>query len=639
MRPQVQNSAIPEAAVSTDFEVTERRFQARGLIILFLLSALVFFAFNYWHAGSQLPGVLVVMTALVLLFPALLLSSKEKLLVQAESLILWFALISSLIIGLTAGPTGGLSSAVAFPFLALHLKGRRRGLQWSMAWAIILFAGMQIAAQFSLASAQNERLLWQAGVALLFYIGIALMLNRAVGAGQNSDEAAAADQGNKEKLAYLEQIAYHDSLTGLPNRLCFIEILDKEISLAQERGHSLMLAHIRLQRMFENRSIIGVEASDRLICNIVATMTAAVGSRGVFARVRRDEFVCVYRQHSEEINATEIIKEILAFRLEYKIDDFAVQVSHTIGVASFPQHAQDAVTLLHKAGQAMLQAQFANQNLAFYDEKQEQHFVRSHMLFSKLQEALRKNGLSLHYQAQVDLRSGTIIAAEALMRWIDPISGPVSAAEFIPIAEKSGLIKPLTLWAMREAFGQLLRWRAEGLNLSVAINIPARCIMEGEVVDELRHLFRTCNLPAGSVILELTEAMFTDTPAALVQIVASLHKMGFRLSIDDFGAAQTSLSCLKDLKIDELKIDQVYIRGMANDGNSRAIVQSTIQLAHNLNLRAVAEGVENPRTEKLLQDMACDVGQGFYFCKPMPADVFSQWARAWQINKRAALSA
>ncbi len=287
----------------------------------------------------------------------------------------------------------------------------------------------------------------------------------------------------------------------------------------------------------------------------------------------------------------------------------------------------------------MLQAQFAGQSLAFYDEKREQELIRDHLVFGKLQEALQKNSLSLHYQAQMDLQSAEVVAAEALLRWIDPVSGPVAPAEFIPIAEKSGLIKPLTRWVLREALGQLARWRTEGLDLSVAINLSASCFMDGDLLADLRSLLREFDVPASFIILELSELSLTDMPEAVIQTIAGLRKMGFRLSLNDFGNGHLSMSGLKNLKIDEIKLDHDFMRNLAHDANSRAIVQSAIQLAHNLNLTIVAVGIENYKAEQQLLDMGCDHGQGYHFCKPMPADVFSQWAKAWQINRRAAMSA
>jgi len=646
MRLQMLNSGLLKGMLGMlaghELSVSERKPHVRHMIYVALPCALLLGLANFLQSGYPLSGLIVALAAVLILVAAFFLSSQDKLLTMAESLLLLLALGANITLVLMGGIAGsGVLWIYAFPFLALWLKGQRQGARWSLLWLLSMLLSIWAGSEFPFSHVYDEKFMVQASVAMLLYGGIALAYN--FSHSQLKEKLYVSEQGvqakNRDYLARLEQAAYQDGATGLPNRLRLLDILNREISLAQERGHTLLVAHIRLKKMFETSTIIGADASDKLIRNIAATMTAAVGSRGIFARIRRDEFVCIYRKHSEDISATDIIKEILAFRLEYKINDYAIHIDHTIGIASYPRHGQEAETLLRKAAQAMLQAQFANQSLVFFDERQEQQFNRKQQLFVQLHEALQKGGLSLHYQGLIDLKSGAVIGAEALARWIDPVSGPIAPAEFIPIAEKSGLIKPLTLWVMREAFGQLARWRAEGLNLRVSINLSARCILDRQLVDDLHGMLKEFNLPAEYVVLELNEAGLADETATAMETILRLHKLGFCLSIDDFGAGHSSLSYLKNLKIDELKIDQSFMRTMATDANCRAIVQSAIQLAHNLNLKVVAEGIESARTEQQLQEMGCDIGQGYYFCKPMPADVFNQWARSWQINRRAVLQA
>ena len=647
MKIKVLNSAtVKDMLMRADGDLVSpagRMPYVRLAIYLVLVFALLLASLNYLQTDDLFASLIIATVLLLLLTPAYLFSASAHMLTYAEALILLCAMSSSLIFAFMGGmQANGVLWIFAFPFLAVSLKGAREGLQWSLVWLICMALCLRGAAEFSFAPVEQSTSILQTIAALVFYTALALVfsLYRSQPLPSkviNTDEAhQGKDQAYLEKL---EAAAYLDEVTGLPRRLRLMEILQTEIVAAQERGHCLLVAHIRLNKMFETSNIIGAAASDKLIRNIASTMIAAVGSRGIFARVRRDEFICIYRQHTEDINETDIIKEIFAFKLEYKINEYAIHIGHTIGVASFPAHAMDAESLAGKAGQAMLQAQMSTQALAFYDDKLELQSLRRHQLFEQLHEALQKEGLSLHYQGLIDLKTGAVIGAEALARWIDPVSGPIAPAEFIPIAEKSGLIKPLTLWLAREAFGQLARWRNEGLDLFISINLSAKCVLDAQLVEDLRGLLHEFNLPAEYVTLELSEASFVDAPDSATQAIHSLHKLGFRQSIDDFGASYTSLAHLKNLKIDELKIDQSFLRNMAVDAGSRAIVQSAIQLAHNLNLKVLAEGIENARTEQLLQDMGCDLGQGYYFCKPMPANVFSQWARSWQINRRAVLSA
>ncbi|MFZ6655110.1 putative bifunctional diguanylate cyclase/phosphodiesterase [Undibacterium sp. TJN19] len=626
------------------FTFDERRRYVRLLIYLSAMITLIFATENYLQFGYPVLGLVEAGVAIFLLGLAFLLSASERLLDYAESVVLLYALIISVAIGFLGGMQGTATLWVfSFPFLAFWLKDRKVGVQWNLAWLVLMVLALKFSGEFLFGRPYPDSFVEQAIAALVFYACIALIFRtRRVQEVKKLPDSERGYQLTQEKsdgyLLKLEQAAYHDVITGLPNRLRLSEILSSEIATAAERGHTLLIVNIRLQKMFDTMNILGNDASDKLIRSVASTMTAAVGSRGIFARIRRDEFVCIYRKHSEDISATEIIKEILAFRLEYKISDYAIHIDHTIGIAAYPGHAADAESLLKKAAQAMVQAQFANLKLAFYDEQLEQQSQRRRLLFGQLHEALQNGSLSLHYQGQIDMETGAIVGVEALARWTDAVSGVIAPAEFIPIAEKSGLIKPFTAWVMREAIGQLARWRTEGLDICMSINLSARSMTDPEFLADVRGLLKEFGLPPEYIVFELTESAFADLPEIASQSLQNLHDLGCRLSIDDFGKGYSSLSSLKNLKVNELKLDQGFVSTLA-DAGSRAIVQSSIQLAHNLNLKVVAEGIESIEQEQQLKAMGCDIGQGFYFCKPMAADTFSLWTRTWEARMTSALSA
>ncbi|MDE2427437.1 MAG: EAL domain-containing protein [Burkholderiales bacterium] len=613
----------------------ERRHFIRLVIGISFSLVLILAVANYAFLGFQGLGMMQIALALFLLLPATMLTQSEHLIPWTEFAIVSFWMGISLSDGWFGGALGsGILWCYTFPFLAFWVAGQKNGLRWSVLWVMAMALVLRVSGHFTFGYAYPQEYIDQVIPTLVVYAVLAAVLNYHHTLLQQKYREAARVKSDSSGPSFekLQSVAYQDTVTGLPNRERLKEILKNEIEASPNRSNSLLLVHIRLKRMFETCNILGNEASDRLVRSIANTMIAAVGSRGTFARVRRDEFVCIYRKHSEDSNATEIIKEIMGFRLEYKINDYPVHIEHIIGIASYPAHATDAETLLKKAEQAMLQAQFANMKLAFYDESLDQQFVRRHALFGQLNKALHQKGLCLHYQAKIDLASGRIVGVEALSRWLDPASGPILPAEFIPVAEESGLIKPLTLWMLREAFGQAAAWRAEGLDLCLSVNLSARSIVDPELVPAIQSLLEEFDMAANKVMLEFTESSFTEDPEVAMETVQYLHDLGFRQSIDDFGSGYTSLSYLKNLKVDELKIDPGFIRTLSNDRGSKAIVQSTIQLAHNLNMKVVAEGVENTATEQDLRALGCDIGQGYYFCKPMPAAIFGEWAKSWSKN-------
>ncbi|MBI3284809.1 MAG: bifunctional diguanylate cyclase/phosphodiesterase [Burkholderiales bacterium] len=621
------------------FTVADRRRYVRIVVCLALPVTLVFSLVNYLQFGYPVLGVIEAVLALGLLAPAFPLSASDQLIAATETMIAVYGLAITAALSFFGGLHGsGVLWIFTFPFLVFWLKGQKKGLQWNAVWILLMSFVLRNAARYPQGYAYDAQYVEQLVSAMVFYTCIALAFNysRTRFEERLHERVQSNTAKAEEYLARLHSVAYQDAVTGLPNRVRLAEILAGEIEQARRQHRSLLIVNIRLKRMFEISNILGVAGSDRLIRAIAATMVAAVGERGIFARVRRDEFICVYRSRSEDWNASKIIKEVLAFRLEYKINDYPVHIEHTVGIACYPRHAGDAEALLKKAEQAMLQAQFANLELAFYDERLEQQFVRRHLLFGQLHDALQKGGLSLHYQGQIDMATGAVIGAEALARWQDTVMGAVSPAEFIPVAEKSGLIKPFTLWVLREAFSQLARWRAAGIDICVSVNLSARSVIDPDLVPDLRRLLREFEVPPQSVTLELTESSFANSPEVAMETIQRLHELGFKQAIDDFGTGYSSLSYLKNLQVDELKIDQSFVRTLASDAGSRAIVQSTIQLAHNLNLKVVAEGIESERESQQLGELGCDVGQGYFFCKPMPAPAFQLWVLAWQEKSRGA---
>jgi EAL domain-containing protein (putative c-di-GMP-specific phosphodiesterase class I) len=282
----------------------------------------------------------------------------------------------------------------------------------------------------------------------------------------------------------------------------------------------------------------------------------------------------------------------------------------------------------------MLQARKSGQQWSLYNEEQEQMFVRHHLLFGKLRDALTSNHLQVHYQPQVNLSTGLVTGAEALARWHDPVTGMVPPVQFIPVAEESGLIRPLTTWLIGQCLQDCARWRRIGLDLDVSINLSALNLLDPDLMTVLKAALQSSDMSPGHVNLEITESCFMTSPERALEVIARIHQAGFKLSIDDFGTGYSSLSYLKNLPINELKIDQSFVRKLLESDGDQAIVSSTIDLAHNFQLTVVAEGIEDPATAAWLKARGCDIGQGYCYAKPMPVDDFVAFVQATGTAKK-----
>lgn len=599
---------------------------------------LLLVSYHYFVVQQVQLAVIQFVLGACLLLPARALIADTASIIWAEFLLLAFAMSFNWLLALFAGSNAAaLFWVFSFPFLSYFICSPFQAHCWNLAW----FSGLVLLTQIS--GLVPSALPWsgyswgQFYAAAMFYTLLIGILKQAISLSLQH----ARDERQQAAPSELQQAGnaaiFRDPLTGLPNRLQLQDLLQQELAAAADREQGVLVIHLRLLGMFELSSLLGPAAHDDLIRHVVRSMQASVGSRGTFSRIRRDEFICLYRNHSSQFDDLRMLRDMLNFQLAYRSDDFSIPVQHICGIAVFPLHGHEPELLLHKAEQAMLHAQFSNLDLVVYESSMELQLQRRHQLFGQLHEALIQGSLSLHYQGQVDLHTGHLIGAEALARWFDTTNGSVPPLEFIPVAEKSGLIKPFTLWVLRQGLSDLARWRKEGLDISLSVNISARSITDAELVDAVYNLLDEFKLPPRKLILELTEASFRDSPDLARQTMLALANLGVQISIDDFGSGCSSLSYLKDLPVHELKIDQSLVRGLTLDAGCRAIVQSTIQLAHNLNLRVVAEGIENPRTELQLRELGCDFGQGYWYGKAMSAEVFRQWVGNQQARANDAL--
>lgn len=423
----------------------------------------------------------------------------------------------------------------------------------------------------------------------------------------------------------LEHLSMHDALTGLPNRANIYQEIERFFE--RNDGQLSALLFIDLDRFKEINDTLGHQVGDRLLQligpRIASEMTE---TKGTIARMGGDEFAVFLPSIRHQQHAVVFAHRILdALRLEFNLEVFCAEISASIGIALAPTPASDVNTLMRFADVAMYHAKQQLSGIAVYRQEIDPHSPKRLAMMSELGRAIREDQLCLHFQPKVNLVTRTFYGFEALLRWNHPDMGFVPPYDFIPIAEMTSLIHPLTAWVLEKSVIQCCKWREQGLDLSMAVNLSARNLLDENMPKIVRTLLQKYNLPATALELEITESSIMSDPTRALRVLHQLHELGVRLSIDDFGTGYSSLAYLKKLPVQTLKIDLSFIRNMLNDRQDELIVESTIHLAHGLSLNVVAEGVENEALIERLTAMGCDDAQGYHIGKPMPIAQVTQW--------------
>jgi diguanylate cyclase (GGDEF)-like protein len=420
--------------------------------------------------------------------------------------------------------------------------------------------------------------------------------------------------------------AHHDALTGLPNRTELLEHANKALATANRQNSSVAVMLIDLDRFKEINDALGHAAGDVLLSRIGPMMATLVREGDILARLGGDEFAAVLAgaNATAATRVSERVLELLNQTMD--IDGVSLQVDGSIGIA-VSQPGDDMDGLLRQADIAMYTAKRTRSGYAIYDPEQETSTVERLNLLGELRSAIANGDIVLHYQPKVGLPSGSLIGVEALARWDHPTRGLLAPVEFIPAAESTGLIVPLTLSVIERAVGQVASWRAAGRDFSVAVNLSPRCLAEPRLTDQILYLLARHRVPARCLELEITENTLAHDPDRALATLTELHEAGLQISIDDFGTGYSSMSYLKRLPVSELKVDRTFISGMLDQPEDRTLVRSVVELGHNLGLTVVAEGVEDAATLDALAELGCDVAQGYHLGRPMaPAD-FEDWMR------------
>ena len=424
------------------------------------------------------------------------------------------------------------------------------------------------------------------------------------------------------------KLAYWDRLTGLPNRARFREAV--QTAIARDGAQRIAVLMLDLDRFKDVNEVLGYRVGD-LLLKAVAQRLQQHTLRGddLVARLGADEFA-VLLPGADGVAAQAIAQRIAhAFESPLTLEDHTVDLGAGIGIACWPEHASDADQLLSRAEIAMHGAKRRTQGPLMFSSELESKAVQTLGLLSELRQAIDQGELRLYLQPKVALDDGQVCGAEALVRWQHPRRGLVPPMQFIPFAEQTGFIRQLTLWVFEEAARQWSVLQQEGLRLRMSVNLSTRDLLVPDLPEQLDQCLRRHRVPADAFCLEITESAIMDDPARAEATLNRLHALGFKLAIDDFGTGYSSLAYLKRLPVDELKIDKSFVMAMERDADDAKIVRSTIDLAHNLGLSVVAEGVENQAVWQQLRHLHCDEAQGYHLSKPVPMEEFTLWCRQW----------
>lgn len=433
----------------------------------------------------------------------------------------------------------------------------------------------------------------------------------------------------------LRKMRFFDQLTGLPNRVLLLNRLGRALAESARTERPLAVLILALDRFREVTNTLGHHNGDLIVRELAVRLGDALGDADRVARLRGDEFG-VLLPDGDAAFARQVGDRILgSLERPFMVQRLPIEVSACVGMAVAPDHGTEAETLLRHADSAVQAARKLGAGASvLYSSSCELYDPARLALLGELRRALEGNELQLYYQPKVDLKTRTVVGAEALLRWVHPKRGFVSPAEFIPLVEQTGLIRPLTRWVLDRAAGEARGWERAGRRLPVAVNVSARSLHDGRIVGDVEEALLTHDLRSELLQVEVTESAVMADAGRAADVLSELTSRGVLVSIDDFGTGYSSLSLLRRLPVHELKIDKSFVLGMAGEGGEdTAIVRSTADLAHHLGLTVVAEGVEDQWTLDLLANFGCDQAQGYHIARPMPGAAFTGWldSSSWTV--------
>lgn len=432
----------------------------------------------------------------------------------------------------------------------------------------------------------------------------------------------------KRAEARIHYLAFHDTLTGLPNRVRFEECLTEGVKQAQLNNKPLAVMFLALDRFKKFNDTLGHIIGDQLLRSVAERLSTIVGEGDVIACFASDEFALLLTNVRDEDHLAELASGFQrVLEAPFEIEDQELYVTASIGIGQYPHDGADAQSLLKNSGAALYRAkQQGGNNYQFYTADMNERALKRLALENQLRWALERKEFRVYYQPKIRIDTGQIVGMEALVRWQHPELGLVSPAEFIPLAEDTGLIAPIGEWVLKTACAQTKSWHECGFtSLHVSVNLSPRQFQQSDLLTMIEQRLRETGLDPAFLELEVTESSVMKNAEASIGTLRQLKAMGIRISVDDFGSGYSSLSYLKHLPIDVLKIDQAFVRDMTADPKDAAIVMAIIQLAHSLELTVTAEGVETDEQVRFLRLLRCDEMQGYRICRPLPVDAFEKF--------------
>ncbi|MQA37217.1 putative bifunctional diguanylate cyclase/phosphodiesterase [Rugamonas aquatica] len=441
-------------------------------------------------------------------------------------------------------------------------------------------------------------------------------------------------EGIAKREQEIRRLAYWDTLTNLPNRAQFVLLLDDALAEAAKREESVFVLMMDLDRFKHVNDVMGHSFGDALLRQVAGRLQLLLANRrqssAQVARLGGDEFA-VLLPDSDLDSAQRMAAEILqALETPLSLEDQMVDIGAGLGIAGYPEHGNHGEALLSMAEVAMYAAKQRNDGAVVYDAAMDKSSEKSLSLLTELRNAIERNEFRLHVQPKIMLDTGKVVGMESLVRWVHPERGNVFPDEFIPFAEQTGFIRVLTRWVMEKSAELCHELAAKGYPLKVSVNLSTRDLLDQDLPAKFAETLARHKLAPSSFCLEITESAIMDDPVRAQHTLERLSAMGVDLSIDDFGTGYSSLAYLKRLPVNELKIDKSFVLNMENDVGDTKIVRSTIDLGHNMGLRVVAEGIESEAVWRLLAELGCDQGQGYFMSRPIPGDQLIAWLEKWR---------
>lgn len=524
-----------------------------------------------------------------------------------------------------ARTAGGLGAGAALVTLCaalvaaqLRYGNARSGPVLRVAAVLVAAAVTCLGAFVSAAPLSAATLVWTELLMLGGLIAVASVLRLVLGQGSTTEPEAPARTARTATM---------DNLTGLPTRLYFESKLTDAARKCRDGGARLAVFFIDLDGFKPVNDSFGHSSGDRVLEQVGQRLKALAHGAGVAARVGGDEFVLLAPAAGAQSAAAQLASRVIeVLSKPYRVDEREVTISCSVGIALYPEGCSSN-KLIARADAAMYAAKRAGGSRhCFYSREMDADVQQNFDMLRDLREALVRNELELFFQPKVDARSGKVTAAEALIRWNHPTRGLVMPGEFIPLAERSGLIGPLGDWVIEAACKQARAWRDKGLRMRVAINLSAYQMRQDDIADRITEALARYRIHPSLLTCEITESAAMEDTLATQETFRRLGELGAHLSIDDFGTGYSSLSYLRRLPAQELKIDMSFVKDIESGADARAVVDAVVKLAHALGLKVVAEGVENTRQQQILIELGCDELQGYLFAKPMSARALLLWA-------------